>query len=168
MPRKVMVMPMRMVIWWLWVERGSWSWSPPRRGGFGLAILLIYLTFGSIEYQTVFNMVQAGQTAGGEALGSRTPRPAAAAGPCPERARGPRSRAAAGFRHGARSAAAGGSRRGFAVCGLRPLRRKRIRSAGAGAADAGPRCAAPCRTPAASWRACSRKTGRRSIDPLTG
>jgi len=40
--------------------------------GFGLAILLIYLTFGSIEYQTVFEMVQAGRTAGGDVLGSGT------------------------------------------------------------------------------------------------
>lgn len=26
-------------VWWLMVERGRWSWSPPRRGGFGWAIV---------------------------------------------------------------------------------------------------------------------------------
>lgn len=36
--------------------------------GFGLAILLIYLTFGSIEYQVVFDMVRQGLDAGGAAL----------------------------------------------------------------------------------------------------
>jgi NADH-quinone oxidoreductase subunit L len=36
--------------------------------GFGLGILLIYLTFGSVEYATVFDMVQRGVTATGEAV----------------------------------------------------------------------------------------------------
>ena len=37
--------------------------------GFGLGILLIYLTFGTLDYRTVFDMVQHGATAvGGEAL----------------------------------------------------------------------------------------------------
>lgn len=26
------------VLWWRWVERGAWSWSPARKGGFGLAV----------------------------------------------------------------------------------------------------------------------------------
>ena len=43
-------------VWWRWVQRGKWSWSPPRRGGFGvgaalgiaisLVILLAYWTVG--------------------------------------------------------------------------------------------------------------------------
>ena len=36
--------------------------------GFGLAILLIYLTFNSIEYTVVFDMVKQGVAAGGEAI----------------------------------------------------------------------------------------------------
>ncbi len=40
--------------------------------GFGLGILLIYLTFGSVEYATVFDMVQRGVTAGGEAVAPGT------------------------------------------------------------------------------------------------
>ncbi|MHC5109656.1 MAG: NADH-quinone oxidoreductase subunit L [Planctomycetota bacterium] len=36
--------------------------------GFGLAILLIYLTFGSVEYSTVFDMVAQGIAAGGGAI----------------------------------------------------------------------------------------------------
>jgi len=36
--------------------------------GFGLGILLIYLTFGTLDYATVFQMVQSGATASGEAL----------------------------------------------------------------------------------------------------
>jgi hypothetical protein len=26
------------LIWLKWVDRGGWSWSPPRRGGFGVAV----------------------------------------------------------------------------------------------------------------------------------
>jgi NADH-quinone oxidoreductase subunit L len=41
--------------------------------GFGLGILLIYLTFGTLEYGAVFEMVQQGVAAAGEALdGGRT------------------------------------------------------------------------------------------------
>ncbi len=40
--------------------------------GFGLAILLIYLTFGSIEYQVVFDMVRQGLDANGHALAQGT------------------------------------------------------------------------------------------------
>ncbi len=36
--------------------------------GFGLGILLIYLTFGTLDYGAVFQMVQSGVTASGEAL----------------------------------------------------------------------------------------------------
>jgi len=38
--------------------------------GFGLGILLIYLTFGSLDYATVFDMVERGVTATGDALSS--------------------------------------------------------------------------------------------------
>jgi NADH-quinone oxidoreductase subunit L len=39
--------------------------------GFGLGILLIYLTFGTLEYDTVFSLVEAGRTgAGNEPLGA--------------------------------------------------------------------------------------------------
>ena len=38
--------------------------------GFGLAILLIYLTFGNLEYGAVFDMVQRGVTASGDPLTS--------------------------------------------------------------------------------------------------
>ncbi len=40
--------------------------------GFGLAILLIYLTFGSIEYRVVFDMVRQGLDAGGHELAQGT------------------------------------------------------------------------------------------------
>ena len=36
--------------------------------GFGLGVLLIYLTFGTLDYRAVFNMVAAGQIADGAAL----------------------------------------------------------------------------------------------------
>jgi len=38
--------------------------------GFGLGILLIYLTFGSVDYEVVFQMVHAGVNASGDALES--------------------------------------------------------------------------------------------------
>lgn len=34
--------------WWLKVERGRWSGSPPRRGGFGVAVMLGLLIAGAI------------------------------------------------------------------------------------------------------------------------
>src|SRR5262245_56037265 len=33
----IVVLPL---IWLLWVERGTLSWSPPQRGGFGVAAVL--------------------------------------------------------------------------------------------------------------------------------
>lgn len=27
-------------VWWLWIDKGKMSWSPPRRGGFGVGVVL--------------------------------------------------------------------------------------------------------------------------------
>lgn len=36
------------LVWWLKVEQGGWSWSPARRGGFGVAAILGLLIAGAI------------------------------------------------------------------------------------------------------------------------
>lgn len=36
------------LVWWLKVEKGRWSWSPARKGGFGLAITLGLLVTAAI------------------------------------------------------------------------------------------------------------------------
>jgi membrane protease YdiL (CAAX protease family) len=41
----IVVLP---VVWWRWVERGAWSWSPPHRGGFSMAIFSGLVIAGSI------------------------------------------------------------------------------------------------------------------------
>lgn len=33
----LLLLPM---VWWRWIEGGAWSWSPPRRGGFGVGAAL--------------------------------------------------------------------------------------------------------------------------------
>ncbi|MFW6060879.1 MAG: type II CAAX prenyl endopeptidase Rce1 family protein [Phycisphaeraceae bacterium] len=41
----LLLLPM---VWWRWVERGAWSWSPPRRGGFAVGATLGLVISGII------------------------------------------------------------------------------------------------------------------------